>query len=137
MRQKLVQAIKEVFHTPDIQFYQGFLPISGSLQDIQYPCVWLCPVELSKRADSRTDVCVYKVTLHYLYRWEQAGEELKEQVWTAQELYAQNGFERIADHPDVNYPSNLKCEPAEAAVSPGVEISMKVTFEANVPFCEE
>lgn len=134
MRTELVQAISEAFGYEGYQFYRGFV-YNISQTELQLPCVWLNPVEVSGVTGRNEGLRNYKVTLYLFVPGDGYSEDQKELIWSQLEAKAFASCNKLRDTEFVQDITKITIAPDEFAYTGLQELSIKVSFETSVYFC--
>lgn len=134
MRKSLTAAISHAFDFFGYGFFQGFTyNINGS--KLVLPCLWLNPVELTGINGRNEGTGVYKVTLYVFVDSKGLDEHGKENVWAELEQKVIEAYNKLRFENNIQDVSGLSITPDEFAYTGYKELSVKVSFNATVFFC--
>ena len=136
MRNKITMLVRDAALSAGYTFFNGF-PYRISQTRMEFPAVWLAPVQLVGLNGREQGTATYKVSL-YLIEPNGGKDELqKEELWARMEVDAIGMVHALADVPAVFGVRNVQCIPGEFSLTSYGELSMNATMEVEILFCND
>lgn len=135
LRDALKVALEKTYNKT-FDFGSGFL---DDINDAGYklPCVWVCPLELGDKTGRSEGGKTYIGTIYLLESSDGLKPDKKDERWDGMELAALAAFNEVIETVDeVVAFDKIKDTPNEGAYTGYNDISLKVTFEVTMRYCE-
>lgn len=140
MRTKIREAIYKAiadhsgYETIDARTGFAIYMNDGSTQ-LNLPCVWLCPLELTDKTGRNEGVKTYAGTMYFVEAIAGLTPEDKDAAWDRMEEAALRVLNAAAESRDIKLIENIRCLPDELALTGYMSISITVKFDVKVGYC--
>ncbi|MFI3306639.1 MAG: hypothetical protein R3Y68_09040 [Rikenellaceae bacterium] len=138
MRTKVTAAIKSAFCTafPKASFRNDFTVYAS--KSLTLPCVWLSPIEMIDRTGRKEGKKTYRAEIVVFGRAENMQEQTKAALWESFERAAMSAIDQLYTCGDVEIVNvgNIKSAPEEYAMSGYQAVSLKVSTDITILYCE-
>ncbi len=139
MRDKVTEAIKVAFGKifPEASFRNDFTAYAG--KNLALPCVWLSPIEMIGKTGRKEGRKTYRAELVIFGKTKDMDEETKAVLWKEYECVAMRAIEALYAFNDIEIVAinNIRCAPEEYSISGYQAVSMKVSIEIEVLYCDQ
>ena len=131
----LTNAVRDFAGANELAFRCGFAE-QMTESPLEFPMIWAEPPVLCGKKGRNEGTLRYKIRLHILQRNENYSPLFQERIWEGLEKTALRLYEALAVHPKIASTENITCTPARSALTNYGELSVPVTFEAEILYCE-
>lgn len=134
-RKKLTEAVRNAALAVGFDFQTGFdYRIAPEIKKL--PTAWLHPPTLKKKEGRNEGFVVYLVKIDLIDDYANADANQKEIKWNALEKNANQICTHIAKDDNIQTLTDVTLSPAELSLTAKGEISLSLSFNVRMPFCE-
>ena len=134
MRNRIIALVQDNAQRAGYTFFNGF-PNRISTTAMKFPALWLTPVQLVGMNGREKGSMTYKISMYMIEPNDGKNELQKEEEWEKMESSMIEMTKVIADEPNILCVRNICCVPGEFSLTGYGELSMNMTMEIEVMFC--